>query len=77
VVVVYLKNGEKAPLPDANYVRLEEMADSRGLILRCMFGDQEVGQFKWEDVAGYSIAARRAASASPDGYNAWMQRNSA
>jgi hypothetical protein len=74
MIVVYLKNGEKAPLPDANHVRLENGSDARGLVLRCMFGQQEVGQFKWEDVAGYSIAARRLGPGQPEGYEAWAQR---
>lgn len=77
MVIVYLKNGEKAPLPDATYVRLEHMDDSRGLVLRCLFGDQEVGQFKWDEVAGYSIAARATASMSVDGFDAWSRRVSA
>jgi hypothetical protein len=77
MVIVYLKNGEKAPLPDADYVRLEHMDDSRGLVLRCLFGEQEVGQFKWEEVAGYSIAARPTPPMSADGFEAWSRRLSA
>ena len=73
MVVVYLKNGEKAPLPDANYVRLEAGGDSGGT-LRCLFGQQEVGVFKWDEVAGYSIAAKLPADGAPDSYDAWTER---
>jgi hypothetical protein len=46
MVVVYLRNGEKAPLPDANYVKIEPVGEM--LMLRCLYGGQEVGQFKWD-----------------------------
>jgi hypothetical protein len=76
VIVVYLKNGEKAPMPDAGSVKLEAFADSRGMMLRCFFGSQEVGQFKWEDVAGYTVDAKPMIGASsPEAYEAWGQRN--
>ena len=75
MVVVYLKNGEKAPLPDANYVKLEANADLKTLVLRCLFGDQEVGQFKWDEVAGHSIsAASRPDDSTAGSYDAWAQR---
>lgn len=54
-MVVFLKNGEKAPLPDANYVKLEPSAEGGGQLLRCLFGEREVGLFKWDEIAGYSI----------------------
>jgi hypothetical protein len=77
VVVVYLKNGEKAPMPDADFVKLEAFADSRGLMLRCLFGSQEVGQFKWDDVAGYTVAATPSVGVSPgEAYEAWGQQRS-
>ena len=75
MVVVYLKNGEKAPLPDANFVKLESFPDSRGMMLRCLFGSQEVGQFKWEDVAGYTLAATPSIESSQESFDAWAQRN--
>ena len=58
MVIVYLKNGEKAPLPDANEVRIDN-GDSKAaaVMLCCYFGDHEVGVFRWEEVAGYSIDA--------------------
>jgi hypothetical protein len=57
MVVVYLKNGEKAPIMDANYVRIEGAEESpSSLVLRCFFGDAEVGHFRWEEVAGYTIS---------------------
>jgi len=37
MVVVYLKNGEKAPMPDANYVKLEALSDGRGMVLRVLY----------------------------------------
>lgn len=61
-------------MPDANYVRLEHLDDNRGLVLRCLFGDQEVGQFKWDEVAGYSIAARQPIPIAADGFDAWARR---
>ena len=74
MVVVYLKNGEKAPLPDANYVRVEAAAQGGGTVLRCLYGDQEVGVFKWDEVAGYSIAVLPAADISPaSAYDAWQR----
>ena len=74
MVVVYLKNGEKAPLPDANLVRLDAGIDGKGVMLRCLFGDQEVGQFKWDEVAGYSIAATAGLTENQGSYDAWVQR---
>ena len=74
MVVVYLKNGEKAPLPDANFVKIEASADpsGAGLLLRCYFGDREVGLFKWDDVAGYSIDVIPPPGVSPQSaYETW------
>jgi hypothetical protein len=71
MVVVYLKNGEKAPLPDANYVKIETV-DPSGALLRCFFGQTEVGQFKWDEVAGYTIAVLPTPDISPHAaYEAW------
>jgi hypothetical protein len=78
MVIIYLKNGEKAPLPDANEVRVaDSVADKEGVVLlRCYFGDHEVGVFRWEEVAGYSIDAPMSLdSASPKAaYEAWGVR---
>ena len=74
MVVVYLKNGEKAPIPDATYVKLEPGVDPVAQMLRVFFGDNEVGQFKWEDVAGYTIAARSSGNPALQSYEAWTQR---
>jgi hypothetical protein len=72
MVVVYLKNGEKAPMPDANYVKVDAAADSNGEpMLRCYFGNVEVGQFKWNEIAGYTVESIRAPNGSPD---PWTQR---
>ena len=73
MVVVYLKNGEKAPIPDANYVKLEAVGDGRGLILRVLEGGQEAGQFKWEEVAGYTIDVPQGQSGAA-AYEAWGAR---
>ena len=77
MVIVYLKNGEKAPLPDANEVRIDN-GDSKAaaVMLRCYFGDHEVGVFRWDDVAGYSIDAPMSLSErSPKtAYEAWGVR---
>jgi hypothetical protein len=73
VVVVYLKNGEKAPMPDANYVRLESTTETGMLMLRCYFGNSEVGQFKWDEVAGYAVDAVRL-SEQPGSMEAWNAR---
>jgi hypothetical protein len=70
MVVVYLKNGEKAPMPDANYVKLETTADGRSLILRVLEGNQDAGQFKWDEVAGYTIDAPQGPSPAA-AYDAW------
>ncbi len=59
MVVVYLKNGEKAPMADANYVRLESTTETGMQMLRCYFGNIEVGQFKWDEVAGYAVEVVR------------------
>ena len=79
MVIVYLKNGEKAPLPDANEVRVGESAvDKSGVaLLRCYFGDHEVGVFRWDEVAGYSIDAPMSLNdhaSSKASYEAWGVR---
>ena len=75
MVVVYLKNGEKAPLPDANEVRIDAGAEARGSLLRCFFNEQEVGVFKWDEVAGYTLSAPPSLEASPQpAYEAWGLR---
>ncbi len=67
MVIVYLKNGEKAPLPDANYVKLDAGPDAaQSRMLRCYRGDMEVGVFKWEDVSGYSVDASYGQQRSSD-----------
>ena len=73
MVVVYLKNGEKAALPDANDVRLDAGgANADAVMLRVFFGDAEVGVFRWEEVAGYSMDAPLSqAVASRAAYEAW------
>jgi hypothetical protein len=75
MVIVYLKNGEKAPLPDANEVRISSGVDKEGeAMLRCYFGNHEVGVFRWGDVAGYSMDAplsQGPASSSRAAYEAW------
>jgi hypothetical protein len=75
LVVVYLKNGEKAPMVDANFVRLESTAEAGTMMLRCFFGNNEVGQFKWDEVAGYAIDVVRLnePSGSTDAWNARLQ----
>jgi hypothetical protein len=76
MIIVYLKNGEKAPLPDASEVRLAA-ADQGGVaLLRCYFGDHEVGVFRWDDVAGYSIDAPMSLNeaSTKAGYEAWGVR---
>ena len=42
-------------MADANYVRLESTPETGMLMLRCYFGNSEVGQFKWDEVAGYAV----------------------
>jgi hypothetical protein len=75
MVVVYLKNGEKAPMPDASFVKLEAGAAGEGTLLRCYFGDREVGVFKWDEVAGYTVAVPSAEEVSPAAaYEAWERR---
>ena len=73
MVVVYLKNGEKAPMPDANYVKVEAAPEgATGQVLRCFFGNTEVGYFRWEEVAGYTVSSVRVLNqASAD---AWLSR---
>lgn len=73
MVVIFLKNGEKAALPDANYVKVEAMADGRGTIVRVLEGPQEVGQFKWDEVAGYTIDVPAEVSTQPQ-FEAWGVR---
>jgi hypothetical protein len=73
MVVVYLRNGEKAPMADANYVRLEQTPESGLLMLRCFFGNVEVGQFKWDEVAGYVVDGVRSGG-PPGSYDAWTNR---
>ena len=73
MVVVFLKNGEKAPMPDAGYVKVE--GNGVGALLRCFFGNNEVGVFKWEEVAGYTISVLSSSDYSPSGSNdAWHAR---
>ena len=78
MVIVYLKNGEKAPLPDANYVKVAGAADDKAGVsmLRCFFGDHEVGVFRWEEVAGYSIDApmSHGGTSTREAYEAWGAR---
>ncbi len=72
MVVVYVKNGEKAPPPDANYVELEPASEGAELLLHCFFGDREVGLFKWDEVAGYASSVLAPADVSPaTAYEAW------
>ena len=75
MVVVYLKNGEKAPMPDANYVKVEAAGDGvPGQVLRCFYGNTEVGHFRWEEVAGYTISSVRLPNtASMDAWAARME----
>ena len=73
MVVVFLKNGEKAPIPDANYVKLEAAGEGvPGQVLRCFFGNSEVGYFRWDEVAGYTISNARAMN--PVTADAWAAR---
>jgi hypothetical protein len=73
MVVVYLKNGEKAPIPDANYVRIENAAEgSTTQVLRCFFGNNEVGYFRWDEVAGYTISTLGPATHGSN--DAWAAR---
>lgn len=74
MVVVYLKNGEKAPMADANYVRLEATSDAGTMMLRCYFGSSEVGQFKWDEVAGYVVELVRPPEAPGGTLDAWNAR---
>jgi hypothetical protein len=72
MVVVYLKNGEKAPMPDADEVRLEAGGPAQAQMLRCFYGQREVGQFKWDEVAGYTISVISASDiTSGRAYEAW------
>jgi hypothetical protein len=79
MVVVYLKNGEKAPIPDANYVKVEGAEeDASSLVLRCYFGNTEVGHFRWEEVAGYTVSNLRVPDvATNDAWAARMESQSA
>ena len=76
MVVVYLKNGEKAPLPDANRVKLESGLDGKTSMLQVLDGDRESGLFKWEEVAGYAIQVLDPADfgSPPQAYSAWGVR---
>lgn len=74
MVVVYLKNGEKAPMADANYVRLEAIPETGMMMLRCYFGNSEVGQFKWDEVAGYAIDTVRFTGEQTGSYGSWPSR---
>ena len=75
MVVVYLKNGEKAPMADANYVRLETTPETGMTMLRCFFGNNEVGQFKWDEVAGYAVEVVRLSETPPgSSLDAWNKR---
>ena len=78
MVIVYLKNGEKAPLPDANYVKVAAAADDTAgvAMLRCFFGEHEVGVFRWDEVAGYSIDAPNSHDgvSTREAYQAWGVR---
>ncbi|HLF78252.1 MAG TPA: hypothetical protein VJB57_12260 [Dehalococcoidia bacterium] len=76
MVVVYLKNGEKAPMPDATYVKVEDTPGAADSTLRCFFGDREVGVFKWDEVAGYTVAVLTSNDFSPAGasLDAWNER---
>ncbi|HEX5369724.1 MAG TPA: hypothetical protein VFY10_09965 [Dehalococcoidia bacterium] len=75
MVVVYLKNGEKAPLLDANYVKIEAGNDSSGgeQKQRCFWGNTEVGQFKWSEVAGYTVSSIAHSDAPYASNDAWVQ----
>ena len=80
MVIVYLKNGEKAPLPDANFIKLDSAPEMAGLkMLHCFFGEHEVGLFKWDDVSGYSIDAPYSGErpSSEDTYKVWGLRPNA
>ena len=75
MVVVYLKNGEKAPMLDASYVRIDTAQGSEApQTLRCFLGQNEVGVFKWEEVAGYTISALRTPDAAQGSYETWNSR---
>ena len=77
MVVVYLKNGEKAPLPDANFVKIDTGPETGSeTMLRCFFGQQEVGLFRWSEVAGYAVEAMSLPeTSSPEAYDAWQHRS--
>jgi hypothetical protein len=44
------------------------------LMLRCFFGNNEVGQFKWDEVAGYAIEVIRLSSEPAGSLDAWNTR---
>jgi hypothetical protein len=79
MVVVYLKNGEKAPMPDANYVKLESAGEGTAAqVLRCFFGNTEVGNFRWDEVAGYTVDTVRVPNVgSIDAWTARMEAEQA
>ena len=76
MVVVYLKNGEKAPIPDADYVKVESAGEGlSSQVLRCFVGSNEVGHFRWEEVAGYTVNNLRLSSlGSPDAWAARLEQ---
>ena len=71
MVVVYLKNGEKAPMPDADEVKLEAASTPPVLMLRCFFNQREVGVFKWDEVAGYTVSVLSPDLSPQRAYEAW------
>ncbi len=74
MIVVYLKNGEKAPMPDADSVRREPDTGGTGVLLRCFYGKQEVGQFRYEEVAGYTIEATQGLADQNASPEPWFRR---
>jgi len=67
MVIVYLKNGEKAPLPDANDVKVSSAADDKAgvAMLRCFFGNHEVGDAQGPAVDDPEDARREQALPEP------------
>jgi hypothetical protein len=60
-------------MPDATYVRIEP-AETPGAILRCFFGSEEVGHFKWDEVAGYTVSATSGIEGHAVSVTPWLQR---